>query len=214
MKRIQRYPSLLRKAFVAAAKRWGTHSAKRRFWDEEYRAGHWPSCGRGTDNDSPDPIYGFLERYSSGGAVLDLGCGSGITAMEMTPNFRSYLGVDISTDAVDKARAALNEKGRTSEHIEFVAADIYSFTPHAAFSVILFRECMYYIPFRKIKSLLLRYSGHLAPGGVFIVRLCDRHRYRNIVKLLESNFAIAKLYEPEDSTLAIIVFRLFVSSKD
>lgn len=200
-----RYSSFIRRAFIAATKRWGTPSAKRRAWDGEYRASRWAPDGRGAHSALPDPIYGFLERYSAEGAVLDLGCGSGMTALEMTPNFKSYLGIDISTDAVGKARTALNEELHGPKSIQFLAGDVFSFKPSGVFSVILFRECIYYIPFSRIKSMLLRYANHLAPGGVFLIRLCDRRRYRKIIRLLETNFAVRELYEPEDSTLAIIV---------
>lgn len=196
--------SVIRRVAAAFLKRWGTPAAKQRVWDSEYRSGHWTYIREDAKNKSRDPIYGFLERYGAAGTILDLGCGGSMTALEMKPGFREYVGVDISEEAVVKARASLNGQGELSDRFRFYAGDIISFIPGEKFSVILFRESLYYIPFHRIRSMLLRYSNFLASDGVYLIRLCDRRRYRNIITLLERNFTVRERYEPDDSTAAIM----------
>ena len=147
----------------------------------------------------------MLEAYAADNSILDLGCGSGMTALEMKNNFKEYVGVDVSEVAVEKAREALSRELDRAGKVSFVASDIYEFAPARKFSVILFRESIYYVPLHRIKSMLQRYSTHLLPHGVLIVRLCDRHRYKSIVKILELDFQGKEVFAANDSPMSIFI---------
>lgn len=196
---------MLKKIKVALLKRWGTLSEKQSIWDSEYDAGKWTYSKILPNNEATEPIYRFLEMFSSGGSILDLGCGSGMTALEMTNNFAEYVGVDVSQVAVEKARLALCNEPTRRRKVSFTVADIATYQPSARYKVILFRESIYYVPQCQIKDMLRRYSTHLLPNGVFIVRLCDRYKYEYIAKLLMSRFGGQQVFVADDSAMSIFV---------
>jgi SAM-dependent methyltransferase len=197
---------MIRKLWHAIGKRWGSVSTKQRIWDAEYKAGRWTYDRSGPNNESREPIYGFLERYGRDGAILDLGCGSGMTALEMKPNFQEYVGVDISDLAIERARATLNKESDRADRVRFFVDDIVSFVPAAEFSIILFRESIMYIPQHRIEGMLRRYCSYLRPGGLFLIRICDTNRFRGIIQILKSNLQVSETFVPGgDSTMAIFV---------
>jgi trans-aconitate methyltransferase len=186
-------------------KRWGSLSSKQRVWDSEYLTGHWTYSREGQNDEGHEPIYGFLESYGIGGSILDLGCGSGMTALEIKNNFSEYVGVDVSDIAIEKARIAISREADKAPKVRFMVSDISTFVPPHDFSVILFRESIYYVPQHRIKRMLERYFAHLLPSGVLIVRLCDRKRYKNIVKILEHDFGCKERFAAHDSPMSIFV---------
>jgi SAM-dependent methyltransferase len=196
---------MMRRIIAALMKRWGSSAAKQRVWDSEYKTGKWTYDRKGHNNEANEPIYRFLEKYGTGGTILDLGCGSGMTALEMKNTFREYVGVDVSDIAIQKARAALSEELSRAKKVRFFVSDIATFEPDGQFSIILYRESIYYVPQHKIKAMLDRYCSHLLTGGVFIVRLCNRDKYKGIISLLEGSLRIIEKYASQDSTTTILV---------
>jgi SAM-dependent methyltransferase len=192
---------------TAMIKRWGPKAAKQRVWNSEYEKGKWQYQRQGPNNEDVEPVYEFVERYATDGTVLDLGCGSGMTALEMRNTFRSYVGVDVSDVAISNARAVLENGVNRATKVRFFAADISSYVTDENFSVILFRESIYYVPMHMIKSMLDRYARNLILGGAFIVRICDRERFKGIIQLIESNFRLEETFTPQDSSMTILVFR-------
>jgi len=196
---------MIRRVISAFIKRWGTPGAKQRIWDSEYKTGKWTYDRNGQHNEAGEPVYKLLKKYGTHGTILDLGCGSGMTALEMDNSFQSYVGVDVSDVAIEKARIALStESGRASK-VQFCVSDISTFVPDREFSVILFRESIYYVPQPRLKGMLDTYCSNLTPGGVFIIRLCDRNKYRQIINLLEKTFQVVERYNPDDSPMTILV---------
>ncbi len=194
----------MRRIIAEIMKRWGPQKAKQRIWDSEYASGRWDYLSKFTGRvvGAKDPVYMFLDKYCPGAAVLDLGCGSGFTVLEMTDAFREYVGIDISSVAIEKAKAAVQNDLSRAQKSRFLVSDIANFAPDREFSVILFRESIYYFPLRE---LLNHYCSYLAPGGVFIIRLYNRHKFKRIVDFLETNFHILEQHAPEDSAEIIIV---------
>src|SRR5882762_487935 len=148
-------------------KSYGPSKLKRRLWDEEFSGGKWNFI----DDTARDCVYRHLEKYVANGSILDLGCGPGNTANEMTANaYQTYVGLDISQAALDKAARRTEKNGRAEKN-SFVQGDFLNYVPARSFDVILFRESMYHVPVEKIKGMLNRYSRYLTDGGVFIVRM-------------------------------------------
>jgi SAM-dependent methyltransferase len=174
---------------------YGPSTIKKRFWDKEYSEEKWAFAY----NTVGDCVYSHLEKHIANGTVLDIGCGSGNTATEMTPIYRSYLGVDISEAALAKARKRSQECGRGDKN-RFECGDFLSYVPAGEFDVILFRESMYHVPLGKVKATLDRYSVYLKDGGVFVVRLFassseradgkDKHRPAAMLSIMESEFDV------------------------
>jgi SAM-dependent methyltransferase len=146
---------------------YGPSSLKKRLWDKEFAGTKWNFM----DDTSADCIYPHLEKYSLNGSILDLGCGPGNTANELAATaYQTYVGVDISEEAIAKAVRRTAQNGRTDKNT-FAVSDFLGYAPHQDFDVILFRESMYHVPFGQVQAILDKYSKHLKTGGVFIVRL-------------------------------------------
>jgi SAM-dependent methyltransferase len=146
---------------------YGPMRVKKAFWNKEFSDGKWNFI----DDTASDCVYPHLEKYARGGDILDLGCGPGNTANELASGaYRTYIGIDISDSAIAKATKRTSETGRSSKN-SFVCSDFLGYMPTQEFDVILFRESLYHVPHGKVLELLEKYSEHLKPSGVFIVRL-------------------------------------------
>ncbi len=189
-------------------RKFGTRATKQRIWDEEFRAGSWEYI----DHTETDPIYAVLARYCKGGDILDLGCGAGNTGSELDAGkYSHYDGVDISAEAIQRAIHRSKNSGREGKNTYFTG-DIASFVPQKRYSLILFRESLFYLPLSKIPETLHRLSEYLAADGFFVVRMCDRGRYSGIVKIIERDFALCEEILPENETSTILVFQASLTS--
>src|SRR5579863_1096594 len=177
---------------------YGPTNIKRRFWDKEYSEEKWSFAY----NTVGDCVYSHLEKHAAGGSILDIGCGSGNTATEMSEKcYQSYLGVDISEAALAKARRRSRECGRQDKN-RFECGDFLTYTPTGKYDVILFRESMYHVPLGKVKATLDRFSPYLKDGGVFVVRLFvssgdspdskDKYRPAAMLNIMETEFDVVE----------------------
>jgi len=152
-----------------------------------------------------DIVLDIIEKYASGADILDLGCGVGSTGSELADTYHKYVGVDVSEVAIAKAKSAPSSESRRSI-THFVVGDVVTFEPETEYSIILFRESLYYCPERNILLLLNRYSSYLTAEGVFIVRLHDRIKYQSIVQLIEGAYTVRERIAPADGPFIILVF--------
>lgn len=192
---------------------YGPQAIKRRVWDREYRQNMWQF----RDHTAGDCVYRHLEGHTRQGSILDLGCGSGNTATELSDSaYESYLGVDISEAALEKASNRTKESGRDQKN-RFARADFLEWQPRGEqFDVILFRESMYHVPLNKVKTTLERYSRYLKDGGVFIVRVFaanketaeTKHRPNAMMQIIENEFDVVEKRRYETSGRpTVLVFR-------
>ena len=200
---------MITRIYHALAKRYAPSGLKRRIWDQEYQSGQWDTSGRPADAAlaARDPVLEAIDRYAGGGGILDLGCGSGLTALEITNFYSKYVGVDISENAVKRAAEEMARHPERAGKTSFVAADIARYAPAEAFKLILFRESIYYFPVYQVRRILRRYSLFLAPEGVFVARLHDRQRYRGIVSLIETKYKVVERLVPPGYAGVVLVFR-------
>jgi len=191
----------------------GPQGIKRRVWDREYRKNMW----KFRDHTAGDYVYPHLESHTRQGSILDLGCGSGNTATELSDSaYGSYLGVDISQAALERASTRTIACGREEKN-RFARADFLEWQPPGEqFDVILFRESMYHVPLSKVKVLLERYSSYLKDGGVFIVRVFaasketaeNKHRPTAMLRIIEDEFDVVDKRRYETSGRpTVLVFR-------
>lgn len=189
---------------------YGPSSIKRLLWDREYSTDKWNFAYHSIG----DCVYQHVEKHVKGGSILDLGCGMGNTATELTMNaYRDYTGVDISDACLKKAEARTQQCGRSAKN-RFVRGDFLNYVPAQQYDVILFRESMYHVPPARIKSVLDHYAGYLKAGGVFVVRMGtlgpDGQRIPRPVMMLniiKSEFDVLEDCEYEAFKSTVIVFR-------
>jgi SAM-dependent methyltransferase len=172
---------------------YGPPAIKRRIWDMEFSSGRWNDLLKTPG----DCVYSFVEKYCREGNILDLGCGSGNTGSDLSPSaYHAYTGVDVSAVAVQKAIATAQQNNRERKN-QYFQSDVKSYLPTDNYDVILFRESIYYIASRDIKRVLDRLAQYLKPGGVFIVRMSDRFRYKSIAELIESDYDVLDRFIPD-----------------
>lgn len=184
---------------------YGTTGVKRLLWDREFAQGRW-NCLEASPGDA---VYKYVEKYASQGSILDLGCGSGNTSTELdSAAYTKYVGVDVSSVAVESSRAKARECHREAKN-SYLQSDIISYVPDQRFEVILFRDSIYYIPQAKISKVLKRYAEYLKESGVFVVRMWDTTgKYKTILDCIEDNFDVVERYTAAGSGTAVIVFQL------
>jgi SAM-dependent methyltransferase len=168
------------------------------------------------DNTSGDCVYSHLERFAQGGDILDLGCGPGNTANELSSNaYRSYIGVDISEAALAKAVKRTAENGRSGKN-DFVCSDFLGYRPTKEFDIILFRESMYHIPYGQVLEILEKYSKSLKKSGVFVVRLFAgdhrpgkiKYRVKRKLDLIKREFDVVESRQYDTPGVpTVLVFR-------
>jgi SAM-dependent methyltransferase len=182
----------------------GSGETKRRLWDAEFGKGRWDCL----DTTADDCVYSRIEKATLGGSILDLGCGSGSTANELRADaYSEYVGVDISSVAIDKALKRTKENGRAHK-CRFLRADVVNYEPAQEFDVVLFRDSIYYIKRSRIRATLMRYSQWLKPDGAFIVRIWDgRGKLREFAEIIKRNFDVVEEYRHEESGALVLVFK-------
>jgi SAM-dependent methyltransferase len=191
---------------------YGPSSIKKKLWDRDFSSGKWDFI----DNTAGDCVYPFLEKYANHGNILDLGCGPGNTANELTSDaYKTYIGVDISAAALEKAVRRTKENGRADKN-SFVVSDFLGYAPTQDFDIILFRESLYHVPYGQVKPILDKYSKHLKPDGVFIVRLYAGDERPGVIKprvirkmdLIKNNFDMVEYRRFDTPALpTVLVFR-------
>ena len=150
-------------------------------WDAEYAGGHWEYLRNTSEIARYGIISGYCHSYSSGGALLDHGCGQGILHDHLDPNnFSGYVGIDLSLDAISQATHR-----PISVPSRFFVGDVETYEPEQAFDVIVFNEMLYYLS--DPAAVVQRYQPFLKPSGVFVVSMFDMIKSRKVWLSLDRN---------------------------
>ena len=166
------------RVFVLAPLGYG-RPRSREFWEGQYRDGTWDYLESLPELPRSMIIVGYVSHLFPSPAVLDVGCGHGrLMRLLSAFGFRSYVGLDISAEALRKAEAAGIPNTR------FEVADFEQWVPAERFDVIVFSEALYYA--RRPEAVLARYAEALTDGGALIVSMF-RHSncgviWRNLAK--------------------------------
>ncbi|MEU4690067.1 class I SAM-dependent methyltransferase [Actinoplanes sp. NPDC023714] len=152
---------------VRTVKRWAPATVRRRLWDSEYAAGRWDFLDTSQD-DLPNTL---ITKFADGGRILDLGCGTTQNLHLEAGGYALYHGVDISPDAIARARAL----GRPDSAYD--VADVVSYPITGRYDLILLREVIYYLPLRAAARLVRRCGDSLTDGGVVAVIIWNTEMY-------------------------------------
>lgn len=174
--------------------------------DAEYAAGNWDYLRALSELSRFSVIAGYCQQLKPGGSILEVGCGEGLLTDRLDKSkYSRYVGVDISTVAIERAAA------RQDAATTFAAADAQTFVPSATFDLILFNECLEY--FDDPAGLVRRYEASLAPGGLYIASIfdgIDTARSVKIWRMLAARYddlALTRLKNEEGFCWSIKVLR-------
>jgi len=165
------------------ATRFGTTKMRQAAMDEVYKSGTWDDL----DQRVSEELVEMVEAHAGGGDILDLGCGPGLLSAALAPEaFASYLGVDVSAEAI-----AIANK-RASEKVSFQLGDIERLRPERSYDLIVFTESIMYVnPTRRLK-VLKGYADKLKPRGRLMVTVVQYQRFEAIFDLIASNFEVVE----------------------
>jgi SAM-dependent methyltransferase len=134
-------------------------------WEREYRADGWAWLWNARESLHHRVIAAFADGFDGAARILDAGCGEGVLQRAMRQvGYASYLGVDLSATAAERAQAAAGD-----DRTQFRQGDANSFEPEGEFDLIVFNECLYYLS--DPRATLLRLSRHLSPRGLIVVSM-------------------------------------------
>jgi 2-polyprenyl-3-methyl-5-hydroxy-6-metoxy-1,4-benzoquinol methylase len=165
--------------FAIAGLRGRGHPQARALWEEQYRSGIWNYLNSASEIAHYMVIVGYVQQFCPTPTILDVGCGHGrlFQLLHRFP-FKSYLGVDFSAEAIQRAQPLASGSAR------FERVDFEEFVPAGLYDVIIFNESIYYAP--RPEELLRRYMSVLTPDGVMIVSMCHNRWQGPIWTTLES----------------------------
>jgi len=110
-------------------------------------------------------------RYagSLGGTVLEIGCGAGRLSRQLGAAFESLIGLDVSSDQLELARAAVAQTPATAEFRLSTGSKLpcSSGEVDAIFST----HVLQHLPPKLVESLLIDCGRVLAPGGTLMLHI-------------------------------------------
>jgi len=146
-------------------------------WNVQYRLGMWHYI----DSEDGTQVLMLVERYFRNPSILDLGCGTSINLPLTAGKYRHYHGVDISTNAVERARALARSDA------SFEVADILTYDTGERYDAILLREVIYYISAQKVAGFLRLVSGLLAWQGKIFIQIWDTGSFAEFVDVIRNS---------------------------
>lgn len=146
--------------------------------------------------------YATAQPYCSGLDVLDVACGEGYGSYLMSEHWgaNSVLGVDLSSDAVDRARTNFS-----AENIQFLEAsvdELVSKLEPSSFDLAVSFETIEHL--LDPRALLHALRALVKPGGTIIVS-CPNDRWYYPEPSVSNPFHVRKFSEEEFHELAVSV---------
>ena len=133
-----------------------------------------------------DQKHAFVSEYGkgvlallepqAGETILDLGCGTGALAQEIAASGARVVGIDGSSDMIEKARAAY-------PGIEFLVADAREFSFPYQFDAIFSNATLHWIP--EAQRVVERMSAALHPGGRLVAEFGGKGNVERITTALQ-----------------------------
>lgn len=134
------------------------------YWNDLYASGRWAYLDQLDELSHYSVLVGYCQFFYPKGSILEVGCGEGLLQqrLEVLP-YKRYIGVDISSVAIDKCKA--QESSKTTFH----QGDGASFIPNELVDIIIFNESLYC--FNDCIAVLEHYQQFLNPEGVIVISM-------------------------------------------
>jgi 2-polyprenyl-3-methyl-5-hydroxy-6-metoxy-1,4-benzoquinol methylase len=160
----------------------------RSIWEKQFGGKDWDYLYTEAEKDHYLAIVDLLKKHGLG-KILDIGCGQGVLYhyLKSDVELLSYLGIDISANAVAKARASFS--AANFEQLDFDCQNL-----EGKFDIIIFNETLYYFnkPLDTIQKCI---DQNLNVGGYFIISMCDYIGHEVIWQKLKQHFNFLSMEE-------------------
>ena len=125
---------------------------------------------KGTENESD-----FIRNYLQGSSIMDMGCGTGRHAINLSLNGYKVLGVDFSEKHIQTAIQKRNECGIGDELCQFIVSDIKYYQPDEQFDnvLLLFDVIGSYPNMEDNYAILKNAKEHLKNNGILILSVMN-----------------------------------------
>ena len=150
-------------------------------WNEIYQVEGGVSPPAPWNIGAPQPEFAALqERGEIRGAVLDAGCGVGVTSVWLAERGHEVVGLDLSAVAVERARRLAAERGVSAQ---FAAADLSEFAGFdERFDTAVDSAVFHSMPIALREPYMRRLRAALRPGArfyalVFAAEAFPRHEF-------------------------------------
>jgi cyclopropane fatty-acyl-phospholipid synthase-like methyltransferase len=100
--------------------------------------------------------------------VLSIGCGDGSVECGLAPHADSVLGIDLSAEAIERARR--RAEGQGFRNLEFRCQPLSELATGERFDGIVCLAFLHHVPEAELPGLLARLHAQLHPGGFFFAR--------------------------------------------
>lgn len=111
-----------------------------------------------------DKLAALRELLGPEDRVLEIGCGSGNTAVQLAGNVAHVTGADFSPAMIEIARARLGEGA--PNNVRFVEAEASRPVPGAPFDAVLAFSLLHLV--RDLPGTLAQVRAQIRPGGLFL----------------------------------------------
>ena len=106
-----------------------------------------------------DEVRAALDAFGPSGDVLELACGTGLWTERLLPYATQLTCVDASPEMIEINRV------RVGGSVEYVVADLFSWTPDRTYDTIFFSFWLSHVPPERFDSFWATVRSALAPGG-------------------------------------------------
>jgi len=141
------------------------------------------------------------------GRIVDIGCGNGKLTSGLSTDSREVVGLDISTEAITRA------KKHERENLTFSVHNLERDHLEGGNGLIICGDVLYYIPFVSMRKVAKKLSDALVDGGVLLVidylpaYLETRYYYRLLSRFLTPIRIEPITYSPERARFMIALYR-------
>jgi SAM-dependent methyltransferase len=101
-----------------------------------------------------------MRAFAPRGRVVEFACGTGLYTEDLVPFAEEITAIDASPEMLELARARIS-----SPKIRFVEADVFSWTPDAAYDVVFFSFWLSHVPMTHFERFRDIVASSLAPEG-------------------------------------------------
>lgn len=173
------------------------------FWDDDHISKSMLEAHLDPDGDGASRNHGFIAKSAewiaslctTGGSLLDMGCGPGIYAEFLNDQGFTITGIDLSPRSIKHAKKSSIAKNKI---IKYICQDYLSIDYQGEFDVVILIYCDFgVLPEADRQVLLNKVYSALKPGGIFVFDVFTARQYDGFQEGLSSNFEEKGFWSPE-----------------